>query len=403
MAGAIPAARLTPEQARLLAVIRAQQAGKTGKLAVPGANGPLSYNDWLAQRGGGNPYVPGNETQVPKGPDYTKLVKEIMQSKGVQSLIGAGGAEAAAPIAQGATSISSLGAPGLAEMGIANAGEVSGLSSLGSGAAGAQAAAPVAAAAPNGMSAAMLGGAAPALAAGAIVLGDKWVPQTIGKYGKKIAQGIFGKGAEYNYNPKEQVKNDNRIGTQVKNWGAMSDAEKIKLMDDAKSIGALSWQGRDEKSASPSVNFSRFFGNSLFRSNAPGSQQQAYSDPRSAAIHNGTYVPTREELQNNTNMTAGARERYLKLYDQMQGQSAPTPGTPNVVPNGIKQIMENNKVAYKPKADTMDFTKLLASGTIKPLTQPLMDGLGNVSSNTKIPRSKTSSPGIDKNGKRISY
>ena len=401
MAGAIPAARLTPEQARLLAVIRAQQAGKTGKLAVPGANGPLSYNDWLAQRGGGNPYVAGNETQVPKGPDYTKLVKEIMQSKGVQSLIGSGAAEAAAPIAQGATSITSLGAPGLAEMGIANAGEVSGLSSLGSGAAGAQAAAPVAAAAPNGMSAAMLGGAAPALAAGAVVLGDKWVPQTIGKYGKKIAQSIFGKGAEYNYNPKEQVKNDNRIGTQVKNWGAMSDAEKIKIMDEAKSIGGLRFQGTSEETASPSVDFSRFFRNDF----GPGihTSNQQRGTAKEVAINNGTYVPTREELASNMNMTAGARDRYLKLYDQMQGQPAPTPGTPNVAPNGIKQIMENNKVAYKPKADTMDFTKLLASGTIKPLTQPLMDGLGNVSSNTKIPRSKTRSPGIDKNGKRISY
>lgn len=386
MAGPIPTPKLTPEQMRLLAVIRAQQAGKAGKLAVPGANGPLSYNEWLAQRGGGNPYVPGNETQVPKGPDYTKLVKEIMQSKGVQSLIGSGAAEAAAPIAQGATSITSLGAPGLAEMGIANAGEVSGLSGFGGGA-GAQAAAPVAqAATAPGMSPAMLGGAAPALAAGAVVLGDKWVPQTIGKYGKKIAQSIFGKGAEYNYNPKEQVKNDNRIGTQVKNWGAMSDAEKIKIMDDAKGIGALSFQGRDEKSASPSVNFSRFFGNSLFRSNAPGSQQQAYSDPRSAAIHNGTYVPTREELASNMNMTAGARERYLKLYDQMQGQSAPTPGTPNVLPNGIGNML-NNKVG----------------GAMSNVKQGLMDGLGNKPKPVMIPRSKTSSPGIDKNGKRISY
>lgn len=187
-----------------------------------------------------------------------------------------------------------------------------------------------------------LGAAIPLAAAGAVLLGDKWVPQTIGKYGKKIAQGIFGKSAEYNYNPALQVKNDRRIGTQVKDWGALSQDERIKMMDAARGIGALSWQGRDEATATPSINFSRFFGNGLFGSNSPKSPQQSYATARGAAIYNGTYVPTRDELVNNTNMTAGAKDRYLKLFDMINAgkPAAPAP------------VFSNDKVVHYVKGKT---------------------------------------------------
>lgn len=201
--------------------------------------------------------------------------------------------------------------------------------------------------------------AIPLALAGAVALGDKWVPQVIAGPGKKIAQSIFGKGAQYGYNPKAQVKNDNRIGTQVKDWQGMSEAQRIKIMDDAKAIGALRFQGRDEESASPSVDFSRFFRNDFGPGKTTGNMFSGRGTARGVAINNGTYVPTREELASNMNMTAGARERYLKLYDEMQGGgSAPSSG--------------NNKVAYTPA---------------KP----------------EVKRSMTRSPGIDLNGNRINY
>ena len=201
--------------------------------------------------------------------------------------------------------------------------------------------------------------AIPLALAGAVALGDKWVPQVIAGPGKKIAQSIFGKGAQYDYNPKAQVKNDNRIGTQVKDWQGMSEAQRIKIMDDAKAIGALRFQGRDEQGASPSVDFSRFFRNDFGPGKTTGNMFSGRGTARGVAINNGTYVPTREELASNMNMTAGARERYLKLYDEMQGGgSAPSSG--------------NNKVAYTPA---------------KP----------------EVKRSMTRSPGIDLNGNRINY
>lgn len=96
-----------------------------------GANAPLSYEQWLAARGGGNPYAPVPQQQQASSPDVGSLIDKIAAGKGVESAVSSAVSGAAPTISQ-ATAMGNLGAPGLSELGIANAGDVSGLSGLSS-------------------------------------------------------------------------------------------------------------------------------------------------------------------------------------------------------------------------------------------------------------------------------
>lgn len=101
---------MTPEQEQLFTLTQFLNRGQPGTV---GPKTKLSYDEWLKARGGGNPYEK-QLPQQPQGPDIGGLIKNISAGKGVESGITQGaGTEGLSTAGTTAADVGGTGSTGL--------------------------------------------------------------------------------------------------------------------------------------------------------------------------------------------------------------------------------------------------------------------------------------------------